>query len=1211
MYSRLLLSTGGGVVNNIQKSLQVNNAANIIIGLGGTGKYCVSMIKSNAVERIQRSTLDTVPGRFKRIKFYAIDTDPTHNIQDKRSDIKSLDSNGEIKNIKTPNLFAALPNDEWTSWFRGSGIEVGNEPGAGGIRPAGRMYIMNSAAEIIADLRMLYNEVSQGLSAADIVFHVIAGISGGTGSGTFLDVCYLIKDAFPGTSILGYFFMPEVNADVIGDDNYKLIVKQNGYGALQDLDYCMSFSTRAGGKNYDKTNSQRYNGIPTPVSWDSMPVSICNLIGNDGAVGLGSANERYQYAIHVVAEYVMDFLVQTSNNAHTISAEQANTIARCQSEENERGTAGGTSPYYSVMGSAEAVIPFREINTYIVASLFGKYSQLLPSNAIPDSNEGPKVMREALGTKKKDNNFIEEFYNAIKRRVLGGVVTDYTLYGNSFKEIDWFNFVTDEETLRQYQTDIIIPNELWAHLQPQYEGKCGAYKANMTSLISDTESKSLICSVIDVLERNARDIAMGPFYAENIIKSTEKNSLVAIVSGLKEQNKKTRSNIVSNLELRQQELRKHVEKHRKKDGTMGKSKSETAYTMLCDWYKLHLEYMLCDYIGQTLDTFAAQLENVALIHFTKLSNLYREISSSFAENLSVINSEQGYRSVDSAYAKYLVTLEQIKATLDDELNRNVTDIPQAFSDFIAYLLFRAKENDTVKPRESALIYEQDENVIAESVISWFVDAQNGLVRGITAYTINDYLKMAIARESKKSDWNTVTNNDIENYVKPIIQQLIAQARPLMKTDRGLGSVTANLTGWISIPAISQALVNAATAVIPNGMMLNASTVTDRIYIETRYDGLPLAAISSIGNLEHIATNTKERHCYIGKPEVAGRFNDWRHLAPLTPHQYFCSDDTSYNPNNPAFNHVREYANSFDRALNCGLIRLDPPESGQPELSMFCFDTNKINAFKDKCDVLIGKIKTTGEVEAYTDFVSQGDLHKALADLAAEKESLMIPDNTYPNGKLAYAFRQKAIAENTEWTRDRVAQYDRDFYRDMFVKAPQIVMDVDAQLAILPSYQEAVDLLKTSEQQYEQKVEEGKRISMILPEFASVLLAGLLLIEGNSVSLTKEANGRKESITLSDPLKPDVFPYRALPAYQAYLTWTNLTEEIRKPLVERANTVLVSMYGKSVDETVAEFISRFERWYMIADTLPDKKKVNSFLESLFRQIETIKAINGVS
>lgn len=581
---------------------------------------------------------------------------------------------------------------------------------------------------------------------------------------------------------------------------------------------------------------------------------------------------------------------------------------------------------------------------------------------------------------------------------------------------------------------------------------------HMTSLISDTGAKSLIQSVIDVLERVSCNISTGPYYAEKIINWTEKNSLVAIVGGLRELNHTIVANILHDLELRQQELRDFVYNHRRANGALdgiGKRKSEIAYAMLCAWYELHLQCVLCDYIEQTLNTFDRQLHTIARVHFTKLSNLYREISASFAEDLSVLNSEQGYRSVDSAYAKYLVTLEQIKATLDDELNRNVTDIPQAFSDFIAYLLFRAKENDTVKPREAALIYEQDENVIAESVITWFVDANNGLVRGITAYTINDYLKMAIARGSKKSDWNTVTNNDIENYVKPIIQQLIAQAHPLMKTDRGLGSVTVNLTGWISIPAVSQALFNAANDVIPVGMMLYASTVTDRIYIKTRYDGLPLSAISSIGKLERIATNKKECHCYMGKPEIAGRFNDWRYLVPITPYQFFSSNDAIYNPNNPAFDYVREYAASFDKALDCGLICLDPPESGQPEPSMFCFDIDRINAFKEKCDELISKARAIGEDDVCQDSVSDVELHKALADLAAENESLMIPDNTYPNGKLAYAFRQKAIAENTEWTRDRVAQYDRDFYRDMFVKAPQIVMNVDAQLANLPIYNSAI------------------------------------------------------------------------------------------------------------------------------------------------------------
>lgn len=327
---------------------------------------------------------------------------------------------------------------------------------------------MNSAAEIIADLRMLYNEVSQGLSAANIVFHVIAGISGGTGSGTFLDVCYLIKDAFPGTSILGYFFMPEVNADVIGDDNYMLFIKQNGYAALQELDYCMSFCTPAGGSN-NGCFDVIYPNLGHKVKWDSRPILCCHLIGTDDMTGLGFGVDRYKYAMHTVAEFILDFLVQTHNAIPSIPAEYSNSIVRCANEENDRGDDGGTSPYYSVMGYSEAVIPFKSINTYIVAYLFDKFSCLLPDNTVPDENAGLEVMRESLGIKKTYKNFfLDQFYRVIRRYLQGGVATDFTPYEGSLKDINWFNCVTDEETLRQYQTDIIIPSELYTHLQSQY-----------------------------------------------------------------------------------------------------------------------------------------------------------------------------------------------------------------------------------------------------------------------------------------------------------------------------------------------------------------------------------------------------------------------------------------------------------------------------------------------------------------------------------------------------------------------------------------------------------------------------------------------------------------------------------------------------------------------------------------------------------------------
>ena len=45
-YSKLLLSTGGGIISTKQQAKQVENTASILIGLGGTGIDCIKTIKA-------------------------------------------------------------------------------------------------------------------------------------------------------------------------------------------------------------------------------------------------------------------------------------------------------------------------------------------------------------------------------------------------------------------------------------------------------------------------------------------------------------------------------------------------------------------------------------------------------------------------------------------------------------------------------------------------------------------------------------------------------------------------------------------------------------------------------------------------------------------------------------------------------------------------------------------------------------------------------------------------------------------------------------------------------------------------------------------------------------------------------------------------------------------------------------------------------------
>ncbi|MCD8144617.1 MAG: tubulin-like doman-containing protein [Oscillospiraceae bacterium] len=70
---------------------------------------------------------------------------------------------------------------------------------------------------------------------------------GGTGSGCFLDVCYIVRDVIERlgceSTICSYFFLADTQLCRPGIEGIKPIEdynKRNCYAALKELDYCMS-----------------------------------------------------------------------------------------------------------------------------------------------------------------------------------------------------------------------------------------------------------------------------------------------------------------------------------------------------------------------------------------------------------------------------------------------------------------------------------------------------------------------------------------------------------------------------------------------------------------------------------------------------------------------------------------------------------------------------------------------------------------------------------------------------------------------------------------------------------------------------------------------------------------------------------------------------------------------------------------------------------
>ena len=201
MFNQLLLSTGGGILSNTQKDAQ-EACATVAIGLGGTGVSCLRNLKRQVYDRLQADDPNDPMPNYSHIKFLAVDTDKSSLEADGK--INSLDEVTEFFDISSADIQGLLKDTRRLAgtpectWLKTSNPEKG-EPGlkilsatagAGGVRQIDRLLMIEKSDAFVAKISQQVNEAKSALPrGVDVNVHILSGRGGGTGSGTFLDVC--------------------------------------------------------------------------------------------------------------------------------------------------------------------------------------------------------------------------------------------------------------------------------------------------------------------------------------------------------------------------------------------------------------------------------------------------------------------------------------------------------------------------------------------------------------------------------------------------------------------------------------------------------------------------------------------------------------------------------------------------------------------------------------------------------------------------------------------------------------------------------------------------------------------------------------------------------------------------------------------------------------------------------------------------------------
>jgi hypothetical protein len=226
-------------------------APTIMIGLGGTGQQVLLKIRRLFAEKY--GSLESIP----IVRYLYIDTDESNASQedltrDNDPLIETLDfaPAERIKiSVSVPEYIRNINNYPYVKrWLKCTGkiAELGElDEGAGQIRSASRLAFFehfNAIRDKINHLDQLVNNIENreymsrhniAVNYDSLNIYVVLSLAGGTGSGIFLDMGFLLKEMIrrEGVSTIAYAILPGVYS------NHGSRTLANGYASLKEVDH--------------------------------------------------------------------------------------------------------------------------------------------------------------------------------------------------------------------------------------------------------------------------------------------------------------------------------------------------------------------------------------------------------------------------------------------------------------------------------------------------------------------------------------------------------------------------------------------------------------------------------------------------------------------------------------------------------------------------------------------------------------------------------------------------------------------------------------------------------------------------------------------------------------------------------------------------------------------------------------------------------------
>lgn len=819
---------GGGIISTITQAPQSSEPV-VIVGLGGTGVDAITRLKIKLKRQIEPDNKDDVDKngdepRYDHIKFLGIDADRKWLENSGLLEGETLNiQNYNYNVIFAPDRLNALKQDQKMQWMSVDYVSRHLPPtpdGAGAYRQFGRWLTIEKANTIKMKLNQVMTEACLGRNGGQLNVHIISGISGGMGAGSFVDVCYIAREVINGlgfnaAKVFGYFVLPDAiisKQAIIGDPIKTVNNQKNGMASLLEIEHLMNL------EDSNEWFEQNYGSFS--IRTQHKLVDMCHFVSSTNMNGVPVPN-GYEYALNVIGDYILAFVskeqVADGQTPITMSGNLANIVADLSNINPEYGY----SQNYHLIGAANAEIPTTQMATYLASELF---KMLTISRTMPNDIQ---IEREFVSELKLTDQNFKQLENQIAQGAGWNQITE-KLVGQYFEQI------------KAHMNDNILPAAMINPTEASLRKRKGlllqkrkTMEKNVDKYVYQAGASSIPGLALNKLIQMAEDPANGPVYAYGMMNKTGAD-IFHYLDGRRnyyasqKQHARNQEDVFTN--EYEPAAKRDLGKCSRWSWNKGVNIKKYAETLNSAYY-WRAQAELFEEMETLMVNLTETFKSMNDRYLKPLKEVTDELIETFDANSSYFQMGKGDQSQDG-FTKQLIPFSHIKTDLDGAIGRLN---PATETGGILKIL-------TTHPE---IWMEREELKLKAEISSYILEKFNPILSG----SLESFLRKDLRMEGANP-------NDFANAIQQnIIDPFVDQAAPIFWTSEPLvGEPTKTChRSVLTVPSAANCVCSAADQHrgTNNQIEVRKSLINDRLYILRTISGVPMHAYQ--GLIQYLGT----------------------------------------------------------------------------------------------------------------------------------------------------------------------------------------------------------------------------------------------------------------------------------------------------------------------------------------------------------------------